>query len=604
MQNPPRSSQFHTHIVLGILLLSVSTTIAQVQNYYAGSPATGQLILTTTVNPVQIGSTQSTSQAAIRSRQSVMATNRGPEAPRFSGRPSRPMLVRPNFSVELATNTVTATSQSLTINSTAPGIGFNGVSHADQRLANSGNQLSVEPPNASIAVANGYVLEGVNNGVRIFTTSGNPVMQTIASNQMYGLPAEYNRTTDLYGPYPTDMRVFFDSGINRWFVLQRSLDNDQYDNTLNTSHLYMAVSQTSDPTQAWNVYVMDTTNSSNYGCPCFLDFPQIGADAYGFYVSANEYSTSSLGFVDATILAISKAGLGAGASTPTMTRFTMGLNTGYEFSIQPATTPPGASSLLANGGGEYFVSTEETSEGQNGMGVWVMTNTASLQSSNPNPSLTQTVIPILNYVYPGVAQQKTGPIPYGSSLTPPGTLPFIDGGEDSRILSAVYAGGRLFTTFSAQVRDNLGNTVQGGCYVILSPTLRANQLSGIVLQQGYLSVQGNSLLRPAITVNAQGNGVIAATLVGPSYYPTAAFAPINLFTTPTTLYIASAGTAPEDGFTGYAPQPTAPIARWGDYSTAVTSPDGSLWMVTEFIPNTSRTVAANWGTYIAQYVFP
>ena len=137
-------------------------------------------------------------------------------------------------------------------------------------------------------------------------------MTTITSNQLFGLPPAIDRSTGIYGPYPTDMRVYFDQSISRWFVLQRSQDNDQWGNNLSSSHIYLAVSQTSDPTAGWNNYVMDTTNSQNPGCPCLLDYPQIGSDQYGFYISANEYDTTYLGLVDVAILAISKTALGAG----------------------------------------------------------------------------------------------------------------------------------------------------------------------------------------------------------------------------------------------------------------------------------------------------
>ena len=105
---------------------------------------------------------------------------------------------------------------------------------------------------------------------------------------------------------------------------------------------------------------MDTTDSQNFfGCPCFPDYMQIGADQYGFYITADEYNAFFPFFVDATILAISKTSvLSAGAATPTAVQFTLPFATGYEFAIQPATTPPGASNFLASGGVEFFVSSQ------------------------------------------------------------------------------------------------------------------------------------------------------------------------------------------------------------------------------------------------------
>jgi hypothetical protein len=577
-----RQSRTCSFFLFGIALLVVSNAFAQVQNHYAAATVTGQLVLTRTVSPIQAQS--------FLSSQALVAGSHGPETTNFATRLSHPHSLSAAASIQQAAPLAQTTSKSLVVNSGAPGFGFNGISHFDQRQASSGNQFSVEPPNPSIASANGFVLEGVNNAVRIFTTSGTPAIQTISSNQLFGVAPAINRTTLVRGVFPTDMRVYFDEGISRWFVLQRAQDNDSAGNPLNSSHIYLAVSQAADPTMAWNVYVMDTTNAANPACPCLLDFPQIGSDQFGFYISANEYNTSLLQFADTTILAISKAQLGAGASTPNMSKFTLPTTTGFEFSIQPATTPPGASNFIASGGVEFFVSSQAFFSTASSVGIWAMSNTASLQGASPAPFLTQTTVSTLNYVYPNAATQPAGPQPYGNSLHPPGQLEFLDGGPDSRILSLAYAGAQLYTTFAAQVQDDNGVTLVGGCYLVLSPTLRSGVLAAKVVKQGYLSVRGNHLLRPAITVNAQGTGVIGATLVGPNYYPSAAFAPFDLTpTTPSTLNIASLGVLPEDGFSGYFPQPTTPVARWGDYSTAITSTDGTMWMVNEYIPNTPPT---------------
>ena len=364
----------------------------------------------------------------------------------------------------------------------------------------------------------------------------------------------------------------------------------------------MAVSQTSDPTANYNIYVMDTTNAANGGCPCVPDYPQIGADQYGFYISSNEYNTSSLQFIDAQIMVISKLALAAGTQAPAIVRFTVPFVSGFEFAIQPASAPPGASQFLASGGVEFFVSSQAANSSNQSLAVWAMSNTASIQSASPNPQLTQTTIATLAYNYPNVAAQRSGPLPYGSTLVPPGALAFLDGGVDSRILSLAYAGGRLFATLATQISDGLTFSVVGGAYVILSPTLRSGVLGAPVLKQGFIAASPNDhILRPAIAVNSQGRGAIAFTLVGPDYFPSAAFVTIDTVSAPSAIQIAAAGVAPEDGFSGYPGGPFPGVARWGDYSTAVTGTDGSIWMATEYIPGGARTQLANWGTFLAQY---
>jgi hypothetical protein len=184
-------------------------------------------------------------------------------------------------------------------------------------------------------------------------------------------------------------------------------------------------------------------------------------------------------------------------------------------------------------------------------------------------------------------------------LTPPGTLEFLTGNDD-RVVSLCYSGGRLYLTLATSVIDDGGRLRVGAAYFILSPSLRSGVLAAPLLRQGMLSVNGNHLLNPAIAVNAQGRGAIVFTLVGPDYYPSAAFVPIQTASTSSSIQIVGNGFSPEDGFSGYDPNAFG-VARWGDYSAAVVAADGSVWMATEYIPNAVRSLKANWGTYVIRY---
>jgi hypothetical protein len=567
----------------------------QPQSSYTGSNITGKMTLSRVVNALQLA------QPTVTAGASALYPELTPKAPAKHTHPPVSLSLR-------ALSSSSAVSLPVNLSS---GFGFNGLSHLEQRQANNGNQFSVEPPSPSIAVGNGFVLEGVNNAFRVYNVSGSPLLQKVLStNELFGLPPAIDRVTGINGVYPTDMRVFFDGSIQRWFILQRAQDNDIFGNPLDQSHLYLAVSQSADPTGNYYIYTMDTTDSENPGCPCVADYPQIGADQYGFYISSNEFNTFSAQFVNAAILGISKTSLAAGASSPGLFRFVLPLATGFEFAIQPATTPAfpaapsqpaGASYFLASGGVEFFVSSQASSSVDNNLAVWAMGNTGSLGSGSPNLSLTRTTVPVLTYTFPDVATQRPGPLPYGSSLFPPGTLSFLDGG-DPRVLSVSYSGGRIYATLATQVRDESGRLLVGGAYVIMSPSLRSGVLMSSVLRQGYLMVSNNHVLRPSIAVNAQGRGAIAFTLSGPDYYPSLAFVPIDTFSTGAAVQVAAPGALPEDGFTGYPGGFGPGVARWGDYSAAVISNDGSVWMTAEYIPNTVRTEFANWGTFLTRYI--
>jgi len=560
---------------------------ALAQSSYAGTNITGQIVLTRVVN---------LRQAALRLQalgSLAISKETRPRTP--------PRVLRPNISTILSPLSGLNGAPpmiGLTVVASTGGFGLNALSHRDQRLANQGNQFSIEPPSPSLAVGNGYILEGVNNAIQVYTANGLPVLPAVlASNQVFGLAPAIDWNTGINGPYLTDMRVFFDSDINRWFVIQRTQDNDVLGTPLNTSHLYLAVSASADPTGDYYIYVMDTTNASNPGCPCVADYPQIGSDQYGFHIAVNEFDTATnTRFVDAAILSISKAALSSGAAQPAAYRYLLRMDTGYEFALQPATTPPGARHFLTNGGVAYFASTSAGAIADR-LAVWALTNTSSLATPNPAPALASVRVPILPYVVPDIATQKPGPAPYGASFVPPAPgVPWLDGG-DSRVQSVSYSGGRLYVTFATSVTDQRGSRRVGGAYVVLSPVLRST-FSAAVLNQGYLLVDGNHVLRPALAVNAAGKGFIVVTLVGPDWYPSAAYIPVDAFNRPSTVFVAAPGELPEDGFTGYSDWGALQVARWGDYNSAVATPDGAVWMVAEYIGNYPRTEYANWNTFV------
>ena len=580
--------------LLAEMLLAGSVLFAQTQFQYTGANATGQMVLTGTVNLSQIAQPLQIAQAT----RIALPEAKPKIPPKFLPPPAPPR----GFSI-----TATPVLASLPVTPASSSFGFNGLTHLDQRNANGGNQFSVEPPNPSIAVSSTAILEGVNNAVTVYSRTGTPLLPTLTSNQVFGLGVAIDRSTNLAGVFPTDMRVLYDQGIDRWFIVQRAQCCDLNGNNVNSSQVYVAVSQTSDPTGAYRVYTIDTTQLLRPGCGhgCVADYPQLGADQNAFFISWNDYSLDpnanpSSFPLGASIMAISKTSLAAGAASPTAFKFIVPVTTGFEFTVQPANTPAGGSYLVASGGVEYFVS--DIATGDSNLSIWAMANTMSLGTASPSMTLTRISVPALLYQSPSNVVQKTGPLAYGSTLSPPGLEALIDG-SDARVLSVAYVAGRLYVTFGTQVSDGNGHLLVGAAYVILSPTYRGGLLAANVLGQGYVTASNNSLLRPAIGVNAQARGAIVFTLVGPDYFPSAAFVPVSGFSAGAAIQVAAPGVLPEDGFTGYPDLgfPSQGVARWGDYSTAVASGDGSVWMITEYIPNSPRTQFANWGTFLIQY---
>src|SRR5207249_9595014 len=129
----------------------------------------------------------------------------------------------------------------------------------------------------------------------------------------------------------------------------------------------------------------------------------------------------------------------------------------------------------------------------------------------------------------------------------------------------VYSKGLLWSAVNTDITRGYVDTV-GIAYFVISPKMISPiKISGRTVSQGYIAPENESAMFPAIGMTTGGTGVIVFTLVGPDYYPSAAYSMITT-TGVQGIYIAAGGSAPEDGFSAYPETGGNRIARWGDYS--------------------------------------
>jgi hypothetical protein len=468
----------------------------------------------------------------------------------------------------------------------------------------------LEPPDNALAVSDSYILEAVNTALVVRNKSGIVLAGPTALNQFFGLAPEFDRVTGLSGDFTADPKVYFDPDTQRWFVTLLQLDVDPVSgNFLPESHVEIAVSMSSNPAGSWHRFRLNVTNDGTDGtpshprCPCFGDQPLIGADANGFYISTNEFPIFQSGFNGAQVYAMSKQSLISGTLPPVVHFDNLPLAEGPAYSLQPATTPPGGSHA-ANV--EYFLSALDfTGTLDNRIAAWALTNTSSLNTAAPQLTLTSVVVGSQVYGQPPDAEQKPGPTPLADFLRAGGLgkpvvehLPLIAGNDD-RMQQAVYAGGKLWSALNTVVKTENGPTRIGIAYFVVAPSWSGSTFSALLVRGGYVSVNRNSVLFPAIGVNAQGKGAMTFTLVGEDYFPSAAYVLIDAVNGAGPVRLAASGFAPADGFTGYVTF-GGRTSRWGDYSTAAVDSSGDIWMTTEYIPNAPRTLLANWGSFISR----
>ena len=536
--------------------------------------------------------------------------------------------------------------------------GFEGLNHYQQRYSRGGNQFSVEPPDQGVCAGNGYVVEAVNQVLNIFNTSGQSVLpdntatnivsgfprnvnHAVDINSFYGYAPAINRTTGVRGPFVTDPSCLYDAATQRFFVVILTLETTPGGAYTTVNHLDLAVSATSNPTGSWNIYRIDVTNDgtntggTNPG-PYLGDYPHIGADANGFYITTNAYPWCCNGFSGAQIYAFSKAQLAAGAASVTMQHIdTSGMvnkpseagSTQPGFTVWPAQSPGTGSFNTDNGGTEYFLSSNAADEAQKPISgtagtrtsdqlvVWTLTNTASLNTA-PALSLSNKVLSVNQYGVPPKQQQPgsgtlaTVDTPQGycindtttSTIAGVGCWRLLFGSEpahnevisrpdsnDSRMQQVMYANGKVWGALDTALNPDAGPQRAGIAWYIVSPN------AGKIALQGYLGATGHDFTYPAIGVTGNGRGIMAFTDTGDTTNPSAAYASIDAVAGVGAWndVTGGVGAAQDDGFTSYKSQVgNPPRTRWGDYG-AVAVDGNSLWIASEYIDDTCTYT--DWG---------
>jgi hypothetical protein len=314
------------------------------------------------------------------------------------------------------------------------------------------------------------------------------------------------------------------------------------------------------------------------------------------------------------------------------------------FTVWPATSPAGQYESAARGT-EYFLSTiagdgSETGNPtgtNNKLGLWALSNTSSLNSATPAVNISSRPIDSRTYVFPPKLDQKPGHIPLGECLndssvaTPFGvgcwnfffdTVPDqtevesqLDG-NDTRMQQTWYTNHTLWGAADTEVKVG-GQSKAGIVWFAVEPSVNSRgDVRGEVSESGYLALAGNNVSYPAIAMNTEGKGVIAFTVSGSDYFPSAGYATINSDGEVGPVHIAAAGQGPSDGFSSYKNfSGDPPRTRWGDYGAAVTEGD-NIWIASEYIGQTctltefltgaigscggTRTAFANWGTFLTK----
>ena len=564
--------------------------------------------------------------------------------------------------------------------------GWNGISSIDMETggtgAYAGTNGTLEPPDQGLCSGAGFVIEAVNDALRIYDTSGHAAkFKDVDASKSIPLAQFFNRAAGgTSGPtdFMSDPRCLFDHATQRWFVTILDLTSVPAYPAFNTDQNFIAVSKTNDPRGDWTIFSFDVTDNGMNGSPmhtgcvgppvgattlvgCLGDQPTLGTDANGIYITDNEYAFAEVFPVAlpvgpplqqipvlrsgvAQLYALSKKELVSGSDT-TLVRFD---SDSIPFpgpaedspwqSISPASPVANDTTPEPAEGVEYLLSSVGLPVGHNAnqIVVWAWDGTASLNSGNPNLTLSSVTINTLGAAdtffapdgaapssQPFGAYQKDGPHPLAAgSGDPEEEL----NANDDRMNWVTLSGGTLWTNINTLLPADptaTGHTADnrvGIMYFQVRPSLVGGVLAASMVRDGYVQVPDNNVLFGSIGPRVDGATVMSFTLAGVDYFPSQAWARLDGLAPgeAPVVHVAHLGAAPEDGFTGLgllggqgigAPDvpPCGPcVARWGDYSAAQIDESGCFWGANEWIPTGTHDGlgATDWGTGIVHVCPP
>jgi hypothetical protein len=416
------------------------------------------------------------------------------------------------------------------------GIAFDGINEA------TGGAI---PPDVTVAAGPNHVVETVNNGLSIFSKTGAP-LSTVRLNPFF-LVANDHRLSD--------PEVMFDALSGRWFI--SILDFGQFGNPIcvssgnpNSCFVFVAVSQTNDPTGQWWIY--------SFGWGSVLpDQPRIAANDDKLLIGVNDFNTglppaAELLVVDKTAL-ISGSGPSIQFSGPQPS----------EFSMLPVKSLSSTSCVFVVSVGHFGTSQLRLSQ--------VCGNPATGGSTfNINMAL----------------------IPMAASITPPqgaqlgSTVP-IDT-ADGRMSTAAYYNGKIWDGFNDGCVPN-GTSNAQACVRIQE--LNVFNLAAGLLIDTNIAMQLTDNYYPALSID---NTAHMRFVLGFSNSATSFPSLLAGDDTFTFALLRSGSTSIDDG--GFGPNPRP---RYGDYFGAAVDPSGnSIWGVGEYgnniLPHTWSTFIGNW----------
>jgi hypothetical protein len=433
------------------------------------------------------------------------------------------------------------------------------------------------PPDANGAIGTRYFVEFVNGTFAVYNKTNGVAVKRIADTKFWSNAGVVLATSDGI----TDPRVIYDPISQRWFASMVDFDASAGggggDPTLESNDFLLAVSLTSDPTGAWKGFLLQADPDNGY----FADFPTLGVDGSGVYLSGDFYQGES-NPLGAGLFSFPKADLVA--ANPVITNATWFGVMNYDQRgdvLQPATCFDGSSA------GRILAASDIGSDSNPHSNIVCF---AVQNAGSTGATLTaSTFIPTLPWVVPDNADLG---VPQFAAAQSDGTQNLI--ADDARLLAKVYAvGGVIYAVQTTEFNGHLAIR-----------WYRVRAADSTLLESGTISSPNLDLFYPSIAANSYGVVVIgynssgSAALVSCYAMAGQTVGGVTTFGSPLLM---KAGTTVYHGDDELlAELEGLPIvSRWGDYSATSVDPSNPnrFWTI-QMYPSDSDV----WSTQITELI--
>jgi len=466
-----------------------------------------------------------------------------------------------------------------------PIVSFDGL-HVGELPAGSNCSIDGYATDDSGAVGFNHYVQFVNTAMVVYDKSGNVLAGPVGNTTFWQHQPDCG-----HDQYWSDAVVRFDRYANRWIVSRPgALPPFGPD-------LCVAVSQTTDPTGAYDQYAFEVNNTDNGLSRYFNDYPKIAVFSDAYYATADPNKIfSGLGN---TISAFERAAMLAGNPAPQFVTF---------FVPAPQNRPQNAvrSHMLAadlegrrlppSGSPEYVVQVQDSNLGFPADRLQVYEFHVDWKS--PSSS---TLVPTTSLV----------PQPFNSNACENGFFCIKQPGVNQRIdsLSYGYMMQRLtyrnFGTYQTLLFNHTvaanGDPSQGHAgirwYELRSRTRRNTHSPWEIYQQGTYAPDANDRWLGSIAMDMLGNIALGFNVSGHNMFPSINYAGRRPSDPRGTLPLEKSlieGSGAQLGYTNY-----------GDYSQMTIDPvdDCTFWYTGTYLPALGTHLANDWHTRIGSFRF-